>query len=60
MSGGPVLDSKGLVVGIHGRAAGNKVTGKVGINLGIPVNLFLRLLPETGLNMQKIGLKAQK
>jgi S1-C subfamily serine protease len=60
MSGGPVLDNKGLVVGIHGRAAGNKISGKVGINLGIPVNLFLRLLPETGLNMQKLGLKAEK
>lgn len=60
MSGGPVLDSNGLVVGIHGRAAGNKVSGKVGINLGIPINLFLRLAPETGLNMKQLGLKAGK
>jgi hypothetical protein len=40
MSGGPVLNKQRLVVGIHGRAEGNQVGSKVGINLGIPVALL--------------------
>jgi hypothetical protein len=60
MSGGPVIDTNGRVVGIHGRAAGNQVSGKVGINLGIPINLFLRLAPQVGLNLQQLGLRAGK
>jgi serine protease Do len=58
MSGGPVLDGNGRVVGIHGRAAGNQVSGKVGINLGIPINLFLQRAPQAGLSLQKLGLKS--
>lgn len=59
MSGGPVLDAKGQVVGIHGRAAGNQTSGKVGINLGIPINLFLQSANQAGINLQQMGLKAQ-
>jgi S1-C subfamily serine protease len=58
MSGGPVLDTSGRVIGIHGRAAGNQVSGKVGINLGIPINLFLQMAPKAGLSLQKLGLKS--
>jgi serine protease Do len=58
MSGGPVLDGNGRVVGIHGRAAGNQVSGKVGINLGIPINLFLQRAPQSGLSLQKLGLRS--
>jgi serine protease Do len=58
MSGGPVLDGNGRVVGIHGRAAGNQVSGKVGINLGIPINLFLQRAPQAGLSLQKLGLRS--
>lgn len=36
MSEEPVLDSQGQLIGIHGRAAGNRESGKMGINLGIP------------------------
>jgi tetratricopeptide (TPR) repeat protein len=60
MSGGPVIDTSGRVIGIHGRAAGNQESGKVGINLGIPINLFLRLAPQVGLNLQQLGLRAGK
>jgi S1-C subfamily serine protease len=60
MSGGPVFDKGGRVVGIHGRAAGNQVSGKVGINLGIPINLFLRLGPVAGLDFPKLGLRTEK
>ena len=41
MSGGPVLDQEGQLIGIHGRAAGQRVQQvrvKDGLNLGIPVD----------------------
>jgi serine protease Do len=60
MSGGPIFNSNGQVVGIHGRAAGNEDIGKVGINLGIPVHLFLRQAPQAGLNLDRLGLRAKK
>jgi tetratricopeptide (TPR) repeat protein len=59
MSGGPIFDSTGRVVGIHGRASGNEERGKNGLNLGIPIHLFLRQAPQAGLNLQQIGLKAE-
>jgi S1-C subfamily serine protease len=58
MSGGPVFDANGKVIGIHGRAAGDQEVGKVGINLGIPTHLFLRQAPQAGLNLQELGLQA--
>ena len=59
MSGGPVLNADGQLVGIHGRAAGNQTSGKVGINLGIPINLFLQSANQAGISLQQMGLKAQ-
>ncbi len=48
MSGGSVLDSQGQLIGIHGRADGERqvkrtetVYVKTGFNLGIPINTFL-------------------
>lgn len=56
MSGGPVLNSQGELIGIHGRAAEanvqqSSINADVGIlktefNLGIPINTFLRLAPQ--------------
>jgi S1-C subfamily serine protease len=57
MSGGPVFDANGRLIGIHGRAAGNQEIGKVGINLGIPIHLFLRQAPQAGLNLQQLGIR---
>ncbi|NER36118.1 MAG: serine protease [Oscillatoria sp. SIO1A7] len=42
MSGGPVLDEQGKVLGINGEAVGNKQTGPVGLYLAIPINTFER------------------
>ncbi|MFO5493387.1 MAG: tetratricopeptide repeat-containing serine protease family protein, partial [Cuspidothrix sp.] len=59
MSGGPVLDSQGRVIGIHGRTEGqtaidnnsnSKETIQLGNSLGIPVSTFLAL--DTRLNTQ--------
>ncbi|NJM67730.1 MAG: DUF2808 domain-containing protein [Acaryochloris sp. RU_4_1] len=53
MSGGPVFNDAGKVVGIHGLAEGREVVlpgyqgdpevMKAGFNLGIPINTFVRL-----------------
>ncbi|MBW4496618.1 MAG: trypsin-like peptidase domain-containing protein [Oscillatoria princeps RMCB-10] len=60
MSGGPVFDDRGRVIGIHGRAEGEPIynadTGdtvdvKSGFNLGIPINTFLKLAPQAGINL---------
>lgn len=64
MSGGPVLDAQGRVVGIHGRAegepilnpdSGNVVDVKSGFNLAIPINNFLQLAPQQGINLAYLG-----
>jgi S1-C subfamily serine protease len=52
MSGGPVLNQHGQVIGIHGRAEGNAEQGKEqGFNLGIPVNIFQQEARKAGLNI---------
>ncbi|NJK30542.1 MAG: serine protease [Acaryochloris sp. RU_4_1] len=56
MSGGPVLDDRGQLIGIHGRADTTTIQPqdqatnpdiyiKTGFNLGIPINTFLNALP---------------
>ncbi len=61
MSGGPVLDADGKLIGIHGRAdTTTKVQDqnlnpdiyiKSGFNLGIPINTFTTLVPKAGINI---------
>ena len=49
MSGGPVLNQKGEVIGIHGQ--GDQDNGiKTGLNLGIPINTYSKGI-KTGLNL---------
>ncbi|NCJ05368.1 tetratricopeptide repeat protein [Synechococcales cyanobacterium C] len=56
MSGGPVFNEAGQVIGIHGQADGRyqqqdpgnpQVFIKSGFNLGIPINTFLALAPDS-------------
>jgi tetratricopeptide (TPR) repeat protein len=59
MSGGPVLNSQGEVIGVHGRGETERqqatqnanVVLKVGYNLGVPINTFLSLAPKAGINI---------
>ncbi|MCT7986431.1 trypsin-like peptidase domain-containing protein [Laspinema sp. A4] len=64
MSGGPVFDNQGRLIGIHGRAEGEPIynpdTGdtvdvKSGFNVGIPINTFVSLASETGINLPRLG-----
>lgn len=61
MSGGPVLDAAGRLVGIHGRAEGEDPAvlgqesgipgaGKIAVSLAIPINTFASLAPQAGIN----------
>ncbi|WP_299413093.1 serine protease [Acaryochloris sp. IP29b_bin.148] len=67
MSGGPVLSEEGTLVGIHGRGETDRqestrnpdVVVKVGYNLGIPIDTFLALAPQSGLNLTLQGVTAQ-
>ncbi len=60
MSGGPILNEDGMVVGIHGRAeseaneaneSGTGTSGKIGFNLGIPIDTFVSLAKQVGINL---------
>ncbi|BAZ29590.1 tetratricopeptide repeat protein [Cylindrospermum sp. NIES-4074] len=52
MSGGPVLDSQGRVIGIHGRAEGEAAIGEdkvqIGNSLGIPISTFVGIATRLG------------
>lgn len=61
MSGGPVLNDRGELIGVHGRADEADIETstinstvayvKSGFNLGIPINTFLRLSSKVGMDM---------
>jgi hypothetical protein len=60
MSGGPVLNSNGEVIGIHGKGdiertgttptANSDILVKTGFNLAIPINTFLSLASNAGVS----------
>ncbi|KKD39884.1 trypsin-like peptidase domain-containing protein [Limnoraphis robusta] len=62
MSGGPVFDAAGRVVGLHGQgefgfaqtSSGDVAPIKTGFNAAIPINLFIRQLSETQLKLEDI------
>jgi len=62
MSGGPVLNDNGQVIGIHGRTdlPTQETDPKAwGVNLGIPVNSFTKLAPSLYADQGEIKLKTQ-
>ena len=57
MSVGPVLDSLGRVIGIHGRSEGEQagdVPVQIGYSLGVPVSTFLGLASRLGTKPQQL------
>jgi len=60
MSGGPLLDMRGRLIGIHGRADGEKTVVdqvgsqarsiQLGYSLGVPVRTFVNLAKEVGVD----------
>ncbi|MGL5063787.1 MAG: trypsin-like peptidase domain-containing protein [Microcoleus sp.] len=62
MSGGPILDSRGRVLGVHGRTEGgteDERVVKAWVNLGIPINTFVELAPKAYVEQGKEKLKRQ-
>jgi tetratricopeptide (TPR) repeat protein len=61
MSGGPILDVRGRVIGIHGRTEGSAEDQivKAWVNLGIPINTFVELAPKAYAEQGKEKLKRQ-
>ena len=57
MSGGAVLNEKGELIAVHGRADLDTKEIKTGFNLGIPINTFLRLSAKSGV---ETGVSAAK
>ena len=49
MSGGSVLDKNGNLVGIHGQGSQDARENKTGLNLGIPINLFVNGSTQLGI-----------
>ncbi len=55
MSGGPLLDSSGKVIGIHAAAEGERAGFspiQVGYSLGVPIKTFLSLAHQAGIETQ--------
>ena len=57
MSGGPVLNSQGLLVGIHGETNVNAVTGGTS-NYAIPINLYSQAIRQTAATTEEVQTPA--
>jgi tetratricopeptide (TPR) repeat protein len=68
MSGGPVLDSNGRVIGVHGRSEGERLAEqesgtsdfrvKAGFSQGIPISIFLDFADEVGIERSQLTLES--
>jgi tetratricopeptide (TPR) repeat protein len=68
VSGGPILDIRGNLVGIHGRIegdilveqSGDKQIIQLGSALGVPISSFLALLPKINLKEELLKIYSQE
>jgi tetratricopeptide (TPR) repeat protein len=62
MSGGPIFDIQGRVIGIHGSAEGETDTKieliQLGNSLGIPITTFMGILPKFNLSADQIKIES--
>jgi tetratricopeptide (TPR) repeat protein len=64
MSGGPVFDADGRVVGLHGQgefgfaqtSSGDMAPIKTGFNAAVPINSFIRRLSDAGMDPEDLVL----
>lgn len=62
MSGGPVFDAEGRVIGLHGQgefgfaqtSSGEVAPIKTGFNAAVPINLFIERLSQAGMNQSDL------
>jgi tetratricopeptide (TPR) repeat protein/S1-C subfamily serine protease len=60
MSGGPVFDSDGRVIGIHGKAEGNGNTDNIlGSSLGISIKVFLGLADRLNVPIHNLKIETK-
>jgi S1-C subfamily serine protease len=60
MSGGPIFDAAGQVIGIHGKAEGDGGTGTIlGHSLGISIKTFLGLAERWGIGGRSLVVMTQ-
>ena len=58
MSGGPVLDTRGRVIGIHAAAEGDGLYDvQLGYSLGVPVRTFISLAEKAGIKPEWLSVE---
>lgn len=70
MSGGPVFDTQGIVIGIHGRTEGEVIIAQgkqnqnkviyLGRSLGVPIQTFLQALDNISINKEILKIETNK